>query len=491
MIEAARVERMFSMLALIVLGLALTASVTRPLFYWDSWAYHLPFSALLWNIDDAARTFVLSEEMRVRYEGFPLFAEFVQGALWKLTGTINSTPLVNSAGLAALVLTAAKSLRLSVPVLAFGTLSVPLVALHATSNYIDLFVAVCVCFQFLAAVKLSGLSDARGARIALWAVVYVAAAAAAGNSKVTGLVMSMAISGFVLAHTCLRARSASRKPFSIVIAAIIVGGTLAAGTALKNSYLHSNPLYPFDVTVAGVHLQGPEPEYRNYPDYTAPLGVLARPANWLLSITEIDWHVRGVAQRYSLDLSHGDKPARHGPARTGGYWGALMTLTLLLAVGLAVFTARRRPGALRAHAPFLALFGLVTVVTAFMPQSHELRYHLHWPLLLMLTVAMLVRAAGLSAAVRAALATAYLGAFLVTQVMLDVPFKPWPNMPQAGIVRQQSSPAEIAQARKSGSACLGPEYNPRQFAYSAVFQGGDYVIEQGWTRCVGPKPRGP
>jgi hypothetical protein len=501
---AGRAARVLHGLALAVLATVVVSAVSRPLFYWDSWAYHLPFSALLWNIGDAPRAFVLSEEMRWRYEGFPLFAEFLQGALWKLSGSIQATTLINAVALAGFVLAAGKSLRLSVPLLAFSTLAVPLVALHATSSYIDLFVGVCVCFQALAAVKLLAGNVARGQTPvfpgsvlqgsvpdllegtphARWIVAYVAAAAAAGNSKFTALILSFAISAFVLAHLLVRRRATGAGRAKRVAAAVVVASLLAAGTALKNTYTHSNPVYPFDTHVLGVHLQGPEPEYRNYPDYTAPLGALARPANWLLSISEVDWIVRGVESHYSLDLSVGDKPERYGPARTGGDSGPLVVASVLLAIGLAVLARRRNREALRPHRTLLALFAWLSAVTAFSPQSHELRYSLHWPLLLMVVVAALVNAARLSSRARVALIGAYLAAFIASESMLDFPLRPWPALSHGDIIEGESSAPEIAHAKQTGGVCLGPEYNPRQFAYSAVVNGGDHVIEQGWTRCT-------
>jgi hypothetical protein len=514
-----RAVRALHGLAPAVLALVIVSAFSRPLFYWDSWAYHLPFSALLWDIGDASRVFVLGEEMRRRYEGFPLLAELLQGALWKLTGSIKATALINAVALVAFVLAAGKSLRLSVPLLTFSTLAVPLVALHATSNYIDLFVGVCVCFQALAAVKLLGAAEidaaCRGptpvlpgsvlqgsvpgliqrkapfvertkarAPHAWWLAAYVAAAAAAGNSKFNGLILSFAISAFVLAYLFIDRRALGGPRVKVAACAVALACVLAAATSERNAWRFGNPVYPVDTTVVGVHLRGPEPEYRNYPDYTAPLGVLARPANWLLSISEIDWIVRGVDHDYSLDLATGDKPARYGPARTGGDWGALVIASVLLALALAVIAGRRNAVVLRSRRTLLALFAWLSVATAFSPQSHELRYSLHWPLLLMVVVAALASAAKLSSRARAALVAAYLGAFLVSESMLDFPLRPWPALSQDDVVGSQTSTPEIAAARTAGGLCLGADYNPRQFAYSAVFHGGNYVIEQGWKPCA-------
>jgi hypothetical protein len=203
----------------------------------------------------------------------------------------------------------------------------------------------------------------------------------------------------------------------------------------------------------------------------------------MLSISDVDWIVRGVDGGYSLDLATGDKPKRYGPARSGGYWGPLVLVTVFLAIGLAVLAARRNRAGLRSNRILLALFAWLSLVTAFMPQSHELRYSLHWPLLLMLVLATLASAAKLSYKARVAVAAGYLGAFLVSQSMLEFRVRPWPISSQEDIVSGESSATEIEYARKTGGVCLGPEYNPRQFAYSSVFHGGVYAIEQAWTRC--------
>src|SRR5438876_3443739 len=139
--------------ALAALALMVVASVTRPHFSWDSWAYHLPFSARLWDVGGAGSAFVLTKHLEDLYRGSPLGAEFLQGALWKLTGTINATALINSAALLAFVAVGARTLGVSLPLLTFGILAVPMVAIHAASSYIDLFVAVAICFQVLAAVR--------------------------------------------------------------------------------------------------------------------------------------------------------------------------------------------------------------------------------------------------------------------------------------------------------------------------------------------------
>jgi hypothetical protein len=225
-------------------------------------------------------------------------------------------------------------------------------------------------------------------------------------------------------------------------------------------------------------LPGPRQEYRNYPTYTESLGWLARPANWILSITEIDWKIRGVKAVYNIDSSTGDNPERYGPARTGGFWGAFMMISMGLGVALFARTARLNPDAFKRHGFLFSSFLLISALTAFMPQSHELRYYLYWPIFLILVICVLIRCAKLPTLTRLAICGLYFACFLGSEYILRAPLRVFPiYSPEKEIVQKGNSPV-IDFARQSGGACLGEPYHPEQLKYSAVFHGGHYVIEQ-------------
>ncbi len=63
----------------------------------------------------------------------------------------------------------------------------------------------------------------------------------------------------------------------------------------------------------------------------------------------------------------------------GGYFGAYVAVNL---IAFAAAVWRRRKGATREAIVSTAFFGAVTVVASFVPQSHELRYYMHWMMLL-------------------------------------------------------------------------------------------------------------
>lgn len=475
-----RLYRILDVVAACVLALAVAASLARPLLYWDSWAYHLPFSALLLDIGGARARLLLGEYMQGRYDGFPVAAEFIQGLLWKAAGSLNATALVNSAAFGVLCIVAARALKASFAVLVFAALAAPLIAIHVISTYIDLFVGACVALQALAAVKMESAARRGEGRLFVWCAVYVGSAALAGNSKITSLALSGAIGAFTAGYVIVRGSKSGRRRALLI--AVALGAALGGASAFKNLVHYHNPLYPFAATILGYQLQGPEGEYRTYPPYTKALGALGRPLNWLLSITEIDWKLRGIEPAPTIDM-HSEPDTPEGlPARTGGLWPPLVVASIAVVAWLAIRLSRRDPEQSRERRFLLCLFLFITIVTACMPQSQELRYSLYWPLTLVIVVAALARSA-LGPRGLAALASAYFAALLVTQHRVDYTLKPWPVVTQGDAVAQQTNGATVEAVRARGAVCLGPEFNPSQIAYSAVLQGGDYVVEQGWMKC--------
>jgi hypothetical protein len=314
-------EKFLIAISCILLVIVVVCSVTRPFVEYDSWYYHLPISAKLWNIGNARETFILSDHSAGFYLGFPLLAEFVQGALWWMSGTVAATSLVNSLGLVVLICAAVAATKVSLPVLAFGVLSVPLIVLHSISSYIDLFAGILICFQLLAASllvdrwNLEHLDEPAYRRFATHAL-YIAAAAAAGNTKFMSTVVSLAISGYLLTFVIfLRPATVLRTKVTLVIT-IGVATALSLITCARNFREYGNPFFPIAINVIWP-LPGPRQEYRNYPTYTESLGWLARPANWILSITEIDWKKRGVKAIYDIGSVTGDNPERQGRAAFG------------------------------------------------------------------------------------------------------------------------------------------------------------------------------
>ena len=474
----------------ILLGV-IALSVTRPLIPWDSWAYHFPFSAQLLQINNYSQSFILDKTMQARYEGFPVMAEFLQGLLWLLTGRLSATALINSVSLTIFIGCASRYGKVSFSLWVFGILSIPMIAFHALSTYIDLFLGVGIAFQYLSAVIIfrNVQEGQKYTHLIVWQCIYVLAAFMMGNTKMWAPVMSLAMSLFLfLAMFLGRKKYLSKNIFYQIIFTLVIASILSSGSLIKNSIVHKNPIYPIEFTVNNldIHLQGPEIGYQNEPGYAENYGILRRPIYFVLSITELDWTIRGVKPFYNLDMGTVEKPKNYSPARAGGWWGIDIALSISLVFILWV-SAKFKIISCGSVSFFpISLFCFLTVITALMPQSHELRYFLYWPILLIFNLAFLVRGLDLNRLVSVALTILYAGLFFYSLFILrgETIESMLSYQTEQELIGIPANSAEIVAAKRLGGTCLGLSYAPNQFKYSAVLQGGRYFIEQGWSGCT-------
>src|SRR5262245_56353250 len=77
-------------ISMLILLAATALSLLRPKTAYDSWAYHLPFASYMWNIGGGESAYRMSEGIHDRWLGFPKIADWLQGAFWFATGSINA-----------------------------------------------------------------------------------------------------------------------------------------------------------------------------------------------------------------------------------------------------------------------------------------------------------------------------------------------------------------------------------------------------------------
>jgi len=486
------ISKIFSLLSIFLMLSVIAISFFRPFMPWDSWAYHFPFSAQLFQINDYFQSFSLDQILQDRYEGFPRIAEFLQGVLWLLTGSISSMALINSIPLVFFIYCATRYGHANFPILVFGILAIPLIAVHALSTYIDLFMSVALSFQFLAAVILHKLFENKSPekkRFNKWLIIYTLAAAVSGNTKMWAPIISSAISIILFASIAKKSKNISS--FNILLrihVTLIISVILCCGSLIKNTITYKNPVYPISISVPilNLSLNGPETEYKNYPGYADSYGVLSRPIYFLLSITEWDWSIRGVEPLYTLETGPGDRPKRYSPARTGGWWGLTILISIFLTSGMWLIATFTKFGHGRISTFPLKLFCLLTLLTSFMPQSHELRYFLYWPILLIFNLAYLTKYLYSNRLISVLITSLYISMFLYSLFILrgETLKSLLTYKTQSELIGVPQTAEEIVAAKKLGGICLGSSYNPNQFKYSSVLQGGIYFIEQGWIQCV-------
>ena len=262
-----------------------------------------------------------------------------------------------------------------------GFFACPMLVIHFQSIYLDLPAAVCIAtgyFIFFEAMTTTKTFSW------LWVICAAGALGLAGNIKYQSFI-AVAIVSIVLIILWFTTSELSIRRFRIfVLTALIVADVIAAGTIIRNISFYDNPFYPLEIKIHNnVIFSGPEsPETdAKYPTYrllgNAPV---PPPINFILSATEFDWILRGVAPWYNLDSSSGDDPRRSAPSWTGG-WGALFVFFngYVLLVQLIWFRKESDPQQRRLVISVLFL----VLITACVPRAHELRYWLYIPLLVL------------------------------------------------------------------------------------------------------------
>jgi hypothetical protein len=339
--------------ALRVVAIVLAASLAVAAWHdvskaWDTWAYHLPFAARMLGIV-GSDAYVFSQDNAQRFEGFPLFAELLQGLFWKITGRPECATFVALFSLFALVAYLKRAFGIAPHVAFIALLAIPLVQIHATQCYVDLPANIGLTVLLLLVYR--AWVDPEPPRLRLL-VGAAACAIATANSKFQLVPLVLVASAALL----LRAYKEKRNLLVFALALPLV-----FATPLKNLVLYGNPVWPVEF---GLGLPYAETRYDSAPYW---LEHAPRPARFLLSIVE--WNVDG----WSVDQW---TPPEHPAKRMGGFFGAYV-IAGIVGLGIALYEKRTRETKVAA-----AMFGGTTLVVSFLPQSHELRYYLVWMLLL-------------------------------------------------------------------------------------------------------------
>lgn len=350
--KTARAARRIGDRALMVVAGALAVSVLASAWHdvsqaYDVWYYHVPFAGRLVGLLDP-RSFVFSAENQARYEGFPLLGELAQGLLWRVTGHVAATNLLSVAALFALPVFLWRMHRVPLHVSFLAFLAIPLVQIHATSSYVDLPANACVTMLVLCVHRAFVDPAVLTRRFVLGAT---ALAAMAANTKFQ-LVPIVGVASLALAVLALK-RDRRLWPVLALAAPVVLA------TPIKNLAVHHNPVWP--VALAGF----PYVE-RTYSSSPVHLESSWRPTRFVRSALEIDNRPIASHERWSLDQW---TPPSEPAYRMGGYFGAYV----LVALGALAWSRRR---------DVAVVFGGVTAVAALVPQSHELRYYMHWMLTL-------------------------------------------------------------------------------------------------------------
>lgn len=429
--------RLVDAFAALTFGLLVLSAAHDVSQAWDSGYYHLPFAARLWGIlpEDL---YVFSRANEARFQGFPLLAEWVQGALWRASGRVQGANFVGLMSLVAFCAVLARSFGVRPSVAWLGLLGVPLVQTHATSAYVDLPANLALALGILFTVRAGSEATprARDGAIAMTCLAF------AGNAKLQLLPMV----GIAAAFVCFRFLRKAPRHLAWLAPMALVG----CATVLRNAMRFGNPVYPVALHIGPMVLHGPEAAYASSPP---ALASWPAPVRWALSVFEVGrapWSVDQFAAPESLDY------------RMGGFFGLYVLLHLVL------LARRAREPSMR---PWSIAFALLTAVASVMPQSHELRYYMAWMVVLVSTNLIAYREYAFRLGMLGAVATGIVvvvtgGAYVM------------PSGSDLATLRARKVDAAVVERLVRGKgSCV--DAAPFTWLYAAPFQGGPrYVVRE-------------
>lgn len=451
----------------LVAALVLLASVLRAALHdvsqaFDSLYYHVPFAARFAGIS-SPEAYVFSPDNQERLKGYALFAEKLQGLLYLATGRPEGANLLAFASAPLLAVYLRRRFRVPFALTIFALFALPLVMTHATSAYVDLPANACAAAFVLEAYALaSGRVPARTHTL-VFALALGAITALMRFQLAPTVLFGLAL----VAFAAVRSRRGRTARLALVAAAMPV----VFEKPLSNLVLYGNPVYPVELSVLGHALPFHETRYVASPDYLANS---PQPLRFLCSIAEIGLPPLGTPSRWTVDQY---APPGTDASRMGGTFAPYLFVMLALFVALAFARGRKARG----------LVGLVVALTAIVapsPQSHDLRYYMVWPIVLVCaTLVLAVESVSdrrpFARALRLAVPVVALAAFGIVAHTTEYEWIAPSGSTFEEMLAKRVDRTTVAQIAEGETVCLWRP--PLTFYYSAQFHGRRYRVIEGET----------
>lgn len=350
--------------ALLALADLALRSAVRLEIRWDTFMYHIPFAALRGGLQIP---YELSDAMLPFFQGFPPLPALLEGGLWRLTGSMNATGVINALALAGFLVYCQRVLHARFWLVALIALTAPMVIIHASTSYIDLFSNSFLAAGACSALYLFLLPERAGRGVVIGGLVALAITAWS-KIQLAGLVgLFLTLFTILLAS---RPRTAGLERRTLLL--LCAGATLLAALPyIKNLVVYGNPFWPVRVPFVGDLFPYTKDVFKDgLSQRPAPLRGLSQFRLFFHSLFEIG-HPTSYPERPRWIIDQGNAWIAF---RMGGFWGVAAGVYLAALLGLLVACFRRR-GAV-AGGGILLLLAFV----AILPQSHELRYYMFIPL---------------------------------------------------------------------------------------------------------------
>lgn len=352
-----------------VLALVLATAFLSLSNAYDVWNYHLAFAARLVGLV-SEKQYLFDAENTERFKGFPLLSEFIQGALWRVFGRPQAANLLSAASVPVFAWFLRR--RFSVPwhVSVLALFAIPLVQAHAADSFVDL--PSCVAVAALILITIRAFAEGHPLGLSWLLLAFLSMTFAVNSKAIVGPTVALAtlLLGARLFWQSLRLPAPEKRRHRLQLAAFALLLPLAFATPLKNLVLHHNPVFPFQAQVFGYVLPGTEPNYHSSPIW---LEHVSRPTRFAASVLEMG--VRPLSDPARWTYGQMTQP-EHPGLRMGGFFGAYVLINLAL-LGFRLVRDRSREAIAAASG-----LAVMTLIVSVIPQSHELRYHLYWMIVL-------------------------------------------------------------------------------------------------------------
>jgi hypothetical protein len=330
---------------------------------YDTWIYHLPFAARIWGIIPAE--FYSAEE--ARFDGFPLLGEFFQGFFWWITQHLQAANLFCYFSLIFYCLFLKIYFQIPLYLSAIALWAIPLVQTHVISCYVDLPANLFLSALILLTYLLYSRPNVNNRRN-LWGIFITAAVTANLKFQLIPLVFIVLVVALIRIIWLRWQQNTTARRFYRwllkLIPTVCLASLLIFAVPIKNTIFYGNPFYPVRIEIAGKVLNHKLGLYQNSPGY---LENAPRIKRWLYSVLEIN-RAPWTLHQYSSDRDRNCM---------GGFFNAYVVFNIIL---LAIFWLRNFRSQETKIAVIFSIF--MTMIAAFSPQSHELRYYMYWMLVL-------------------------------------------------------------------------------------------------------------
>jgi hypothetical protein len=376
-----RAPRILILLCALVAAIALTDLAVRAALRldesWDGLSYHLPFAAQMSGI---SISYDMSDLMKGFFQGFPPLTELAQGILWRLTGSINAAGLANYCVFFLFITYCHAVLRAPFYLVALISLTAPLVLIHTTVLYVDLFGNALLAIGLSSCLYLYLFPAKAGRAVIIGGLAGLTAAAWSKYqmAPIAGLAFCMFA---ILGWRSTRPLGVSRRQFATLL---VLAVSLASIPYLKNFFVYGNPFWPVRIPVIGdmfpyIRNQLTDDAATQKPYALRDLGQFPL---FVRSLFEIDVPTTYPNMaRWSID-QWGLGPNSLG-FRMGGFWVTGVVTYLASTIAMLFVLGRRT-----AIVAGVSIIGVVSFV-GFLPQAHELRYYMFIPLTLAAAFGML------------------------------------------------------------------------------------------------------